>query len=149
MEPVGPSAWVNPNTGDAVRPLSIPEITEIQKLFVAAARRLKIAGYDGVEIHAANGYLFQQFFTPRINKRTDAYGGSLENRSRFLLETVARMRDSVPDFLIVVRLSASEYVEAAMKALSYPSTASSPRPFPAGALRRTPNPSSRHSASHH
>jgi len=111
MEPVGPSAWVNPNTGDAVRPLSIPEITEIQKLFVAAARRLKIAGYDGVEIHAANGYLFQQFFTPRINKRTDAYGGSLENRSRFLLETVARMRDSVPDFLIVVRLSASEYVE--------------------------------------
>jgi 2,4-dienoyl-CoA reductase-like NADH-dependent reductase (Old Yellow Enzyme family)/thioredoxin reductase len=110
MEPVGPSAWANPNTGDTVRPLTVPEIIDIQKLFVAAARRLKLAGYDGVEIHAANGYLFQQFFTPRINKRTDRYGGSLENRSRFLLETVARMRDALPDFLLVIRLSASEYV---------------------------------------
>lgn len=90
MEPVGPSPWANPNTGDSVRPLTIAEI---------------------VEIHAANGYLFQQFFTPRINKRTDRYGGSLENRSRFLLETVARMRDALPDFLLVLRLSASEYVE--------------------------------------
>jgi 2,4-dienoyl-CoA reductase-like NADH-dependent reductase (Old Yellow Enzyme family)/NADPH-dependent 2,4-dienoyl-CoA reductase/sulfur reductase-like enzyme len=110
MEPVGPSPWANPNTGDSVRPLAIPEIVEIQKLFVSAARRLAQAGYDGVEIHAANGYLFQQFFSPRINKRSDSYGGSLENRSRFLLETVARMRDALPDFLLVVRLSASEYV---------------------------------------
>lgn len=111
MEPVGPSPWANPNTGDSVRPLAIPEIVEIQKLFVSAARRLAQAGYDGVEIHAANGYLFQQFFSPRINKRSDLYGGSLENRSRFLLETVARMRDALPDFLLVVRLSASEYVD--------------------------------------
>lgn len=111
MEPVGPSAWTNPNTGDAVRPLAVPEIVGIQKLFLAAARRLQIAGYDGVEIHAANGYLFQQFFTPRINKRTDAYGGPLENRARLLVETVARMRNALPDFLVVVRLSASEFVD--------------------------------------
>lgn len=111
MEPVGPSAWANPNTGDKVRPLSVAEIEEIQKLFVASARRLKQAGYDGVEIHAANGYLFQQFFTPRINKRDDAYGGSFENRSRFLLETVARMRDALEDFPLVVRLCASEYID--------------------------------------
>lgn len=109
MEPVGPSPWNNPNTGDAVRPLTVPEIRSVQDLFVAAARRLWQAGYDGIEIHAANGYLFQQFFTARINKRTDEYGGSLENRMRLLLETVSRVRDALPDLLLMVRLSASEF----------------------------------------
>jgi len=111
MEPVGPSPWHNPNTGDAVRPLEVHEIVEIQQQFVAAARRLVQAGYDGVEIHAGNGYLFQQFFTPRINKRTDAYGGSLENRMRFLLETVDRVRAAQPATVLIVRLSCTEYVE--------------------------------------
>jgi 2,4-dienoyl-CoA reductase-like NADH-dependent reductase (Old Yellow Enzyme family) len=110
MEPVGPSPWRNPNTGDAVRPLSAPEIVEIQKLFVAAARRLVLAGYDGVEIHAGNGYLFQQFFTPRINKRDDPYGGSLDNRMRLLLETVDRVRNALPRTVLIVRLSCTEYV---------------------------------------
>jgi len=109
MEPVGPSPWRNPNTGDVVRPLDAPEIVGIQKLFVEAARRLACAGYDGVELHAANGYLFQQFFTPRINRRTDAYGGSIENRMRFLLETVARVRDALPRLTLIVRLSCTEY----------------------------------------
>lgn len=109
MEPVGPSPWKNPNTGDLVRPLTIPEITEIQKLFVASARRLQQAGYDGVEVHAGNGYLFQQFFTSRINKRTDQYGGSFDNRARLLLETIARLKDELPDFPLIVRLSASEF----------------------------------------
>jgi 2,4-dienoyl-CoA reductase-like NADH-dependent reductase (Old Yellow Enzyme family)/thioredoxin reductase len=111
MEPVGPSPWKNPNTGDSVRPLSIPEITEIQKLFVASARRLMQAGYDGVEIHAGNGYLFQQFFTPRINKRTDRYGGSFDNRARFLLETIDRLKNELADFPLVVRLSATEFTD--------------------------------------
>jgi 2,4-dienoyl-CoA reductase-like NADH-dependent reductase (Old Yellow Enzyme family)/thioredoxin reductase len=110
MEPVGPSPWHNPNTGDAVRALAIDEILDIQKLFVAAARRLDQAGYDGVEIHAGNGYLFQQFFTARINKRCDQYGGSLANRMRFVLETVARVRDALPRTVLIVRLSCSEYV---------------------------------------
>jgi 2,4-dienoyl-CoA reductase-like NADH-dependent reductase (Old Yellow Enzyme family)/thioredoxin reductase len=110
MEPVGPSAWHNPNTGDAVRPLGIAEIEEIQQLFVQAARRLVHAGYDGVEIHGGNGYLFQQFFTPRINKRTDRYGGSLDNRMRFLLETVERVRTALPATVLIVRLSCTEYV---------------------------------------
>lgn len=109
MEPVGPSPWVNPNTGDAVRALAVPEIHEIQKLFVAAARRLALAGYDGVEIHAANGYLFQQFFTRRINQRTDEYGGAIENRMRLLIETIDRVKQALPDLCLVVRLSASEF----------------------------------------
>ncbi len=111
MEPVGPSPWQNPNTGDAVRPLSVPELIEIQKLFVASARRLEQAGYDGVEIHAGNGYLFQQFFTPRINRRTDRYGGSFDNRARLLLETIERIKQALPDFPLVIRLSASEFVD--------------------------------------
>jgi 2,4-dienoyl-CoA reductase-like NADH-dependent reductase (Old Yellow Enzyme family) len=111
MEPVGPSPWKNPNTGDAVRPLAVDEITQIQKLFVESARRLEQAGYDAVEIHAGNGYLFQQFFTPRINRRTDRYGGSFDNRARLLMETIARVKDELPDFPLVVRLSASEFAE--------------------------------------
>ena len=111
MEPVGPSAWKNPNTGDSVRALTIAEIVAIQKLFVSSARRLMHAGYDGVEIHAGNGYLFQQFFTPRINKRDDRYGGSFENRARFLLETIDRLKAELPEFPLIVRLSATEFVD--------------------------------------
>jgi 2,4-dienoyl-CoA reductase-like NADH-dependent reductase (Old Yellow Enzyme family)/thioredoxin reductase len=111
MEPVGPSPWKNPNTGDEVRPLAVPEIVEIQKLFVTAARRLYQAGYDGVQIHAGNGYLFQQFFTPRLNHRTDQYGGSFENRARFLFETLDRMKQALPDFPLIIRLSATEFID--------------------------------------
>lgn len=111
MEPVGPSAWSNPNTGDLVRALEKREIHEIQTQFVAAARRLWIAGYDGVEIHAANGYLFQQFFSPRINRRTDEYGGAIENRMRFLLETIDRLRDALPALRLIIRLSVSEFTD--------------------------------------
>jgi len=110
MEPVGPSSWINPNTGEEVRALSVREIGAIQREYVAAARRMMQAGYDGFEIHAANGYLFHQFFTPRINKRTDQYGGRVENRMRFLTETVARIRDALPDFPAFVRISATEYI---------------------------------------
>ena len=111
MEPVGPSPWKNPNTGDDVRPLAVAEIVEIQKQFVTATRRLYQAGYDGVEIHAGNGYLFQQFFTPRLNHRTDQYGGSFENRARFLFETLDRVKQALPDFPLIIRLSASEFTD--------------------------------------
>ena len=111
MEPVGPSPWKNPNTGDAVRPLEVREIRDIQLQFVEAARRLWIAGYDGVELHAANGYLFQQFFSPRINHRTDAYGGSIQNRMRLLLETIDRIRNALPELHLIVRLSVREFAK--------------------------------------
>ncbi|MDB5382148.1 MAG: hypothetical protein JWO26_1780, partial [Rhodospirillales bacterium] len=110
-EPVGPSPWHNPNTGDAVRALERHEITAIQNDFVTAARRLHQAGYDAVELHAANGYLFQQFLTPRINRRTDEYGGTIENRARLLLETVDRIKDAMPDFALWVRISCTEYCD--------------------------------------
>ncbi|MFZ6647247.1 alkene reductase [Undibacterium sp. TJN25] len=93
--PVGPSeilhggvayttaGWV-PNTPN--RALTMEEIADLVESFRSAAQRGIAAGFDGVEIHAANGYLFDQFLQDGSNKRTDVYGGSIENRSRFLLE---------------------------------------------------------------
>jgi N-ethylmaleimide reductase len=94
-DPVAPS--VVPFTGHAAtsegevvaspaRELKIEEIPGIVEDFRAAAERAKIAGFDGVELHSANGYLLNQFLEDSSNKRTDAYGGSYENRTRFLLE---------------------------------------------------------------
>jgi 2,4-dienoyl-CoA reductase-like NADH-dependent reductase (Old Yellow Enzyme family)/thioredoxin reductase len=111
MEPVSASNWHNPNTGEPARALSVAEIAAVQRSFVDSARRLYRAGYDAAEFHAANGYLFQQFFSARINQRTDRYGGSLENRMRFLLETVAQTRTALPDFPLLVRISATEYCD--------------------------------------
>ncbi|MBP0496190.1 FAD-dependent oxidoreductase [Pararoseomonas indoligenes] len=111
MEPVGPSDWTHPATGEPIRALGIGEIRAIQEDFLTSACRAWEAGYDAVELHAANGYLFQQFFTARINRRDDAYGGSLENRMRLLTETVGLIRSELPELPLMVRVSATEYVE--------------------------------------
>jgi 2,4-dienoyl-CoA reductase-like NADH-dependent reductase (Old Yellow Enzyme family)/thioredoxin reductase len=90
--------------------LTFEEIEEIVKAFGDAARRAQIAGFDMVELHGAHGYLVTNFLSPRTNKRTDWYGGSLENRMRFLLESVKDIRSKVgPDFPLGVRLSGAEY----------------------------------------
>ena len=88
----------HPATGEPVRALRLDEIHQIQRDFLDASRRLWRAGYDAVEIHAANGYLFQQFFSPRFNRRDDDYGGALANRMRLLLETVGLIRAELPGF---------------------------------------------------
>lgn len=95
--PLAPSA-INPHAfaytfegkQETVTPkeMTVEEIKEIVTDFKNAAKNAMTAGFDGVEIHAANGYLFQQFLSTSANHRADAYGGSVENRSRFLLETV-------------------------------------------------------------
>lgn len=77
--------------------------------FAAAARRAKIAGFDGVEIHSAHGYLLSSFISPKTNSRTDGYGGSLPNRLRFLLEVIAAIRVEVgPDFPVWCKLDSVE-----------------------------------------
>jgi N-ethylmaleimide reductase len=80
-----PSGWVQPSPH---RALDISEIPGIIEDYRKAAVRAKAAGFDGVEVHAGNGYLLDQFLQDGSNKRTDSYGGSIENRSRFLLEVV-------------------------------------------------------------
>jgi 2,4-dienoyl-CoA reductase-like NADH-dependent reductase (Old Yellow Enzyme family)/NADPH-dependent 2,4-dienoyl-CoA reductase/sulfur reductase-like enzyme len=111
MRPVGPSRGAHPATGEPVAALCVDEIHHITRDFVGCARRLSRAGFDGVELHAGNGYLFQQFLSPRVNHRDDAYGGSLENRMRLLIETVTAIRDALPALPLLVRISASEYAE--------------------------------------
>ncbi|HOO70630.1 MAG TPA: FAD-dependent oxidoreductase [Spirochaetota bacterium] len=92
------------------RALSKREIRGLVRDFVKAAERVKKAGADGVEFHAAHGYLIQQFLSTRTNKRTDEYGGPLENRMRFLLEIIQGARDACgKDFPIAVRLSVDEF----------------------------------------
>jgi len=89
------------------------ELEEIVRAFAAAGRRARDAGLDGVEIHAANGYLFTQFLSSAINDRKDEYGGPLENRARLLLETVRAVRASVgDDFHLQVKISATERADA-------------------------------------
>ena len=105
---------VTPALGDGNLPeeASAEQIGRITGEFAAAAKRAKLAGYDGVEIHCAHGYLLNQFYSPLTNRRTDAYGGGLENRMRFLLEAVAAVRKAVGDFYpISVRLGGCDYME--------------------------------------
>lgn len=92
--------------------LTIEEIKIIQQQYIAAAKRAVEAGFDAIEIHAAHGYLFHQFYSSIINRRTDEYGGSFENRVRFLLETVALVRQHIPaNMPIMIRISAVDYLE--------------------------------------
>ncbi len=92
--------------------LTVGEIADLIQVYALCARRAVQAGYDGVELHAAHGYLPQQFLSAATNLRTDAYGGGLENRMRFLLEIYRAVRDAVgADYLIGIRIAAPEPVE--------------------------------------
>lgn len=112
--PLAPSA-INPETQsytyngfkDTVAPkeMSVEEIQQTVKDFVNAAENAIKAGFDGVEVHGANGYLFQQFFALCSNERKDNYGGSIENRARFLFEVLDAMGEKVPFEKIGLRLS--------------------------------------------
>jgi len=96
---------------DFCREMSIEEIQETIEAFGEAARRAKTAGFDGVEFHGAHGYLLASFLSPYTNKRTDLYGGSLENRALVPLEAVRNAREKVgPDFPILYRFSGDEFV---------------------------------------
>jgi 2,4-dienoyl-CoA reductase (NADPH2) len=91
-------------------PMEHEDIAAIVQQFADAARRAQVAGFDGVEIHAGHGYLLASFLSPYTNHREDEYGGSAENRARFLTEVIAAIRAQAgPDFPILVRLDAKEY----------------------------------------
>jgi 2,4-dienoyl-CoA reductase (NADPH2) len=99
--------------GFAHRAMTLEEIKSTVDDFANGARRAREAGLDGVEIHAANGYLFTQFLSSAINRRTDEYGGSLENRARLLLDVVRAIRSEVGrDFHLQVKISAIEHHNA-------------------------------------
>ena len=91
-------------------PLTEPEIHDLIARFALAARTARDAGFTGVQVHAAHGYLISQFLSPLANRRTDAWGGSLENRSRLLVETVKAVRAAVgDDFAVGVKLNSADF----------------------------------------
>lgn len=109
---VGPSAVANPRYGNIPNELTQSEIAQIVQAFGDAAVRVKKAGFDGVEIHAAHGYLLNQFLSSLTNQRQDEYGGSLLNRIRIHLEVIAAVRNAVgPDFPLLMRLGAADYMD--------------------------------------
>lgn len=112
VRPLAPSVVANPQffrTPPA--PATEEEILEAVAAFGAAARRVREAGLDGVHVHAGHGYLLSEFLSPATNRREDAWGGSLENRQRFLLSAVRAMREAVgPDFPITIKLGIEDFV---------------------------------------
>jgi len=107
-QPVAPSPIPLPG-GEQPRELTVSEIAALVNKFAEAAERAKKAGFDGVEIHGAHGYLISQFLSPLSNNRKDAYGGNVENRARFLLEVIEAIREKVGrDYPVWCRLSARE-----------------------------------------
>ena len=90
--------------------LTAEEIAEIVRRFAVCAAAVKAAGFTGVQVHSAHGYLFSQFLSPRSNLRTDQYGGTLANRARALLDAVAAVRKAVgPDFPVSVKLNSADF----------------------------------------
>ncbi len=107
--PLAPSSVPSERFHTMPRSMPVPLIREMVDGYAASAVRLSVAGLDGVEIVASHGYLPAQFLSPRVNLRTDAYGGSLENRLRFLREVIAAVRAAVDDGLVVgLRISIDE-----------------------------------------
>lgn len=110
---VAPSAIVNPlKKSEVPKELSIEEIKEIVNNFKDAAKRVKDAGFDGVEIHSAHSYLLNQFYSPLTNKRSDEYGGNILGRIKIHLEIIEAVKEAVgKDFPILIRLGACDYME--------------------------------------
>ncbi|MGH3104943.1 MAG: NADH:flavin oxidoreductase [Gaiellaceae bacterium] len=109
------TARPDPLHGFQGEPMTVAQIREATGAFARGARRAREAGLDGVEIHGANGYVFTQFLSSAVNDRKDDYGGPLENRARFLLETVRAIRVEIgDDFHLQVKLSSTEYGKAVL-----------------------------------
>lgn len=111
-QPIAPSAMPS-YTGEMARAMTIEEIEQVQEAFAEAARRAKIAGFDGVELHGTHGYLLAQFLSPYTNRRTDIYG---LDRGLFALQTLEKVRAKVgDDYIVGYRLSADEFIEGGIK----------------------------------
>ncbi|WP_277962658.1 NADH:flavin oxidoreductase/NADH oxidase [Pseudomonas sp. RIT-To-2] len=114
-EPIGPSALPYlPGSTYIPREMAVNEIREAQQDFVDAASRARAAGYEWLELHFAHGFLGQSYFSKQSNARNDQYGGSVENRARFILETIRAVRQVWPDqFPLTMRLGVIEFGEGA------------------------------------
>ncbi|MFP4056645.1 MAG: NADH:flavin oxidoreductase [Candidatus Brocadiia bacterium] len=115
VTPVGPSAVRCPVNRVTPRALEEAEIEPLIESFVAAAVRCREAGFDGVQLHCAHGYLMSEFISPHTNRRDDAWGGSLEARARFPLEVLRRIRCALgADYPVLVKLNAEDFIEGGL-----------------------------------
>jgi len=113
--PLAPSN-INELSKKPRKEMRIQDIKEMVNSFGKAARRAKNAGFDGVQIHSAHGYLLSQFLSPYFNRRTDEYGGKIQNRARILLEVLANIRSAVGrDYPILVKLNSQDFIENGLK----------------------------------
>ena len=109
------SPLAHPMTGVIAQELTHQQLEDLAGYFAAAAERAKKAGFDAIEFHGAHGYLLGEFLSPYSNKRTDRYGGDIEGRSRFPLEVVRRVKETVGEGVAIsYRLSAAEFVEGGL-----------------------------------
>ena len=114
---LGPSFAPSERYHTAAREMTARMVRDVVRAYADGARRFKEAGMDGVEIAASHGYLVAQFLSPRINRRTDAYGGSFENRMRFLNEILMAVRDEIgPDMAMGIRISGDEFTSDGLEA---------------------------------
>lgn len=112
VQPAGPSAIASANYLEPVREYSTNEVYELIEKFAQAAQRTKKAGFDGVEVHGAHGYLIAQFLSTATNKRVDEFGGSYDNRFRFAQLIIQRVKTLCGnDFPVLFRLSAQEFMD--------------------------------------
>lgn len=112
LQPISASNVPSKTGGNAPRPMSVDEIHYVVKQYGLAASRVQRAGFDAVEIHAGHSYLLSQFLSPLFNRRTDEFGGSIENRARIVRMVIDEIRKHVgPHFLIMLRFSADDFIE--------------------------------------
>jgi 2,4-dienoyl-CoA reductase-like NADH-dependent reductase (Old Yellow Enzyme family) len=110
----GPSAGDGAGQGDS-REMTLEDIEQTVQGFADAAARARAAGCDAVQLHGAHGYLISQFLSPFFNKRTDRYGGTIENRSRFAVETLGAVRRAVgADFPILIKLNSADFLDGGL-----------------------------------
>lgn len=115
VQSVAPSPLPCKTIKEIPRELSTKEVEDIRDKFITAAGYAHMAGFDGVELHAAHGYLINQFLSPDSNLRSDKYGGNLENRARLLLEIVTGIKKSYPELLLGVRLNIDDFVPGGLE----------------------------------
>lgn len=121
QQPIAPTAHYSKFSGSEAREMTMEDIKNVQEAFIASAERAKKAGFDGVEIIASAGYLICQFLSPLTNKRTDEYGGSFENRVRFIREIIEQMRQRLgSDYPITIRMAGNDFVPGSNTDLETP-----------------------------
>ncbi|HWR09723.1 NADH:flavin oxidoreductase [Sporomusa sp.] len=108
----GPSAVTDLGIKNTPQEMTVQDILLAQQAFAEAAFRAKKAGFDGVQMHVAHGYLLSKFLTPYYNRRSDGYGGTIENRARMVLETYQAIRDKVgPDYPVLIKINCDDFMD--------------------------------------